>query len=113
MLLTVPFVWDEHEQPWDFARYSSFGLKSLLERNGFEVLEQRKTNADVRVLFQLTNAYLQKILWTRYSFLNLLFCAILMTPINILGVALYRFLPRNPDLYLDQVVLARKKVGNG
>ena len=113
LLLTVPFVWDEHEQPWDFARYSSFGLKSLLERNGFEVLEQRKTNADVRVLFQLTNAYLQKVLWTRSSIMNLLFCAILMAPFNLLGVALHRLLPRNPDLYLDQVVLARKKVGNG
>ena len=26
LLLTVPFVWDEHEQPYDYARYSSFGL---------------------------------------------------------------------------------------
>jgi SAM-dependent methyltransferase len=23
LLLTVPFVWDEHEQPFDYARYSS------------------------------------------------------------------------------------------
>jgi SAM-dependent methyltransferase len=26
LLLTVPFVWDEHEQPYDYARYSSFGV---------------------------------------------------------------------------------------
>lgn len=62
LLMTVPFVWDEHEQPWDYARYSSFGLRSLLERNGFIVDEQRKTNADARVLFQLINAYLYKAL---------------------------------------------------
>ena len=30
LLLTVPFVWDEHEQPRDYARYTSFGLKSLV-----------------------------------------------------------------------------------
>lgn len=112
LLLTVPFVWDEHEQPWDFARYSSFGLKNLVERNGFEILEQRKTNADVRALFQLINAYLQKVLWTKSSVMNLILCAILMAPFNILGMVLYRLLPRNPDLYLDQVVLARKKVSN-
>lgn len=112
LLLTAPFVWDEHEQPWDYARYSSFGLQSLLERNGFEVLEQHKTNADVRVLFQLINAYLQKVLWTRSPIMNLLFCATLMAPFSILGVILHRILPRNPDLYLDQVVLARKKAGN-
>ncbi|MBL4699825.1 MAG: class I SAM-dependent methyltransferase, partial [Phycisphaeraceae bacterium] len=35
LLLTVPFVWDEHEQPFDFARYSSFGLKAVLENAGF------------------------------------------------------------------------------
>ncbi|MGD9591742.1 MAG: class I SAM-dependent methyltransferase, partial [Candidatus Berkiella sp.] len=26
LMLSVPFVWDEHEQPYDFARYSSFAL---------------------------------------------------------------------------------------
>lgn len=108
LLLTVPFVWDEHEQPWDFARYSSFGLKHLLEKNGFDVIEQRKINADVRVLFQLLNAYLFKVLWTRQPVVNLLICAIAMAPFNILGALLYRLLPANPDLYLDQVVLARK-----
>jgi SAM-dependent methyltransferase len=108
LLLTIPFVWDEHEQPWDYARYSSFGLKSLLSKNGFEVLEQQKINADVRVLFQLVNAYLFKVLWTRWSVVNLLICATIMAPFNILGVLLYKVLPDNPDLYLDQVVLARK-----
>src|SRR5437764_602685 len=38
LLLTVPFVWDEHEQPYDFARYSSFGLRHLLEAGSFELL---------------------------------------------------------------------------
>ena len=31
MLITVPFVWEEHEAPYDFARYTSFGIKYLLE----------------------------------------------------------------------------------
>jgi len=109
LLLTVPFVWDEHEQPWDYARYSSFGLKSLLERNGFVVVEQRKTNADARVLFQLINAYLYKILQTSNAKVNLLVCVVIMAPFNVLGILLGKLLPANPDLYLDQVVLARKR----
>lgn len=108
MLLTVPFVWDEHEQPFDYARYSSFGLKSLLEKNGFEVFAQQKINADVRVLFQLINAYLFKVLWTRWSLINLLICVVVMAPFNVLGSLLYRLLPGNADLYLDQLVLVRK-----
>ena len=110
LLLTVPFAWDEHEQPWDYARYTSFGLKSLLENNGLNVVEQYKLNADIRVLFQLINAYLFKILWTRYPILNMLATIIIMAPFNILGALLYRLLPANPDFYLDQVVLARKEV---
>lgn len=111
-LLTVPFVWDEHEQPWDYARYSSFGLRNLLERNGFIVMAQRKTNADARVLFQLINAYLFKILRTSHSKLNLVICAIATTPFNVLGIVLGKLLPANPDLYLDQVVLAKKQTAN-
>jgi SAM-dependent methyltransferase len=110
LLLTVPFVWDEHEQPYDYARYSSFGLKSLLENNGFDIIEQRKTNADIRVLFQLVNAYLYKVLWTRRPLINLLICATVMAPLNILGSLFYRLWPANPDLYLDQVVLANKVI---
>lgn len=108
LLLTVPFVWDEHEQPWDYARYSSFGLKSLLENNGFEVIEHHKINADVRVLFQLLNAYLFKVLWTKSKVFNLMICIIIMSPSNILGAILHKLLPANADLYLDQAVLVRK-----
>ena len=43
-LITVPFVWDEHEQPYDYARYSSFGLKHILAENGFEIMKHRKSN---------------------------------------------------------------------
>jgi hypothetical protein len=102
-------VWDEHEQPWDYARYSSFGLKSLLKRNGFIVVEQRKTNADARVLFQLINAYLYKILHTPSANVNLVVCAVVMAPFTLLGILLGKLLPANPDLYLDQVVLARRR----
>ena len=108
-LLSVPFIWDEHEQPWDYARYSSFGLKSLLEHNGFVLVEQRKTNADARVLFQLINAYLYKILLTSNEKVNLVVCATVIAPFNLLGILMGKLLPANPDLYLDQVVFAIKR----
>lgn len=108
LLLTVPFVWDEHEQPRDFARYSSFGLRAVLENAGFEIAACRKSMADSRVLFQLWNAYVFKLTLTRRRSINLLSTVVLMAPINLAGILFGTLLPRNPDLYLDNIVLARK-----
>ena len=37
--LTAPLFYAEHERPYDFFRYTQFGLRHLLERAGFDVLE--------------------------------------------------------------------------
>lgn len=110
LLLSVPFVWDEHLQPLDYARYSSFGLRSLLERHGFAVLELHKMNADVRVIFQLINVYLHKVLLTSNGKINLILCAVFMAPVTLLGILASKILPSNPDLFLSQIVLAVKKM---
>jgi len=107
-LITVPFVWDEHEQPYDYARYSSFGLKYILAENGFEIMEHRKSNNGIEVIFQLINDYLYKVMMTENVYFNLLIIVLLMAPINMVGLILSKLLPRNNDLYLDNIVLAKK-----
>lgn len=110
LLLTVPFVWDEHEQPFDYARYSSFGLKYLLEKNGFEVVLYQKTLHDTRVLFQLLNGYIFKktVRLRQKPVLNILSTIIFNSWLNILGSLLGFILPKNKDLYLDNVVVVKK-----
>ncbi len=109
LLLTVPFIWDEHEQPFDYARYSSFGLRHLLESHGFEIVDHKKSMDDIRVVFQMINAYIYKKTITRSARLNLLLTLILMVPFNLLGEFFAKILPGNNDLYLDNIILARKK----
>lgn len=104
----MPFVWDEHEQPYDYARYSSFGLRSLLEKQGLRILQHKKLGADASILFQLTNAYLFKITQGLPRPFKLLLTASVMELINVSGVLVSRLLPNNPDLYLDHVVLSEK-----
>ena len=108
LLLTVPFVWDEHEQPHDFARYSSFGLRALLERAGFEVVGQRKSVAGSRALLQLLCAHLYKITLTRNHGFNCFTQLVLIAPVSLVGVLTGWVLPNNPDFFLDNIVLARK-----
>jgi len=108
LVLAVPFMWDEHEQPHDFGRYSSFGLRSLLVRNGFEVIEQRKSMADFGALAQLGSAWVFKEVQTRNKWINLATQIALIAPINFSGAGLRLILPRSEDFFLDNVVLARK-----
>jgi SAM-dependent methyltransferase len=108
LLLTVPFAWDEHEQPHDYARYTSFGLRALLQEAGFDIVECRKTAADVRAVFQLFNAYLYKVTTAGGGYRDLLAAVLLMAPVNLLGTLLHWVTPANPDFYLDNVLLAAK-----
>lgn len=68
----------------------------------------RKLNADVRVIFQMIKAYLLKILLKPGGIINLLLCAIFMAPFTLLGMILCKVLPAIHNLFLSQVVLARK-----
>ena len=107
-LLTVPFVWDEHEVPFDYTRYTSFGIRHLLTTNGFDVVEQRKSVNDIRAVFQMKNCFLYSLTVCRRPLVNLLSCALLMAPVTIAGILASLVLPRVDGLYLDNVILARR-----
>lgn len=38
-ILSGPFTWPLHEEPYDFFRFSKHGFKYILEKSGFEVVE--------------------------------------------------------------------------
>jgi SAM-dependent methyltransferase len=38
LIVTVPYLYPTHEAPYDFRRFTHFGLRSILERHGFEVV---------------------------------------------------------------------------
>jgi SAM-dependent methyltransferase len=109
VLITVPFVWAEHEQPYDCARYSSFGLAHLMRENGFEILAQDKSPGGIGVACQLANAYLHEVCSSAPLFFRLAVLALLMVPINILGALCELLLPASDSLYLDNIIVARKK----
>ncbi len=108
LLLTVPFVWDEHDQPWDYARYTSFGLHALLEKQSFRILVYKKLGADPSIIAQMANAYLYKVSQGLPKLVKLLLTVTVMAFINLLGLLAGKVLPDNPDFFLDHAVLAEK-----
>lgn len=107
LLITVPFVWDEHEQPYDYARYSSFGLEHIIVKKGFTIISHIKSIRDFRVIIQLMNAYLYKIT-RKLPIIKQMTQLFLIFPISLIGILLSLILPTNDDLYLDNVILCEK-----
>ena len=109
-IFTVPFIWDEHEQPFDYARYSSFGLNHLFENSGFTVIKKQKYLCDLRLLTLLLNVYVYKVVRRLIpNKLSYIFILPVTSINNLFGCLLY-LLPRNPDLYYGNVFLLRKVV---
>jgi SAM-dependent methyltransferase len=111
LLLSAPFVFMEHEIPHDFARYSSFGMRALLERNGFKVEVLEKTSNYVDVLGQMGLYYLNNTFVGYLRNIPLIGKSLRVGGImlmNILTLFMSRILPKRDDWYLGLVVLAQK-----
>lgn len=110
LLVTVPFVWDEHETPHDFGRYTSFGIKYLFEKHNFELIQSEKTTNYVETVFQMWNSYLTQSILPSNKILKILITFLLIFPFNLLGIILSRALPDNKNFYNDNIILAKNKL---
>ncbi len=107
-IITVPFLWDEHEQPYDYARYTSFGLRALVEKHGFVVVDQLKTGNFISALGQLFCTYMYYY-FSRNKYVYFVARLLVFAPIQLLTLLLATILPSNQGLYLDNIILIRKE----
>ncbi|QFY90677.1 class I SAM-dependent methyltransferase [Magnetovirga frankeli] len=110
LLLTVPFLWPEHEQPYDCLRYTSFGLKSRLEQAGFEIARQSKLTRGGGALCALAADRLNTRLRLLPLPLRLAVRALVIAPISLVGWLLDAASTADTELYLDNFVICRKMV---
>lgn len=108
LVMTAPFVWEEHEQPYDFFRYTEFGLRHLLEENGLTVGSMLKTSGTIETLAQACSIYAFENLRLPVRGFGRLVTALLCAPLQITGVVAQACLPDANNLYLDHAVLAYK-----
>ncbi len=108
LLITMPFVWNEHEEPYDFARYTSFGVTYLLEQNGFKVEAFEKSSNFVEAIFQMVCLYLNQIIFPKNKYINFLLTILIIGPVNLMGLFFSLMMPKDYSFYNNDIVLAKK-----
>jgi SAM-dependent methyltransferase len=108
LLISVPFVWDEHEVPYDCVRYTSFGIRHVLGLAGFDVIELRKTTSYFLTVAQMFIAYLSQHVFPHRFFFRHLCQLLFVFPMTAAACLVDAVLPRRYDLYCDCVVMAQK-----
>ena len=110
LLLTIPLMWPEHEMPYDFQRYTTNGIRTLLENNGFEIVSQERLLCDCRAPAQLFFAWLYDVLklGSRSLPVRLGGTAVLFAPVSLVATALAAVMPKSSNTYLDNLVFARR-----
>lgn len=53
LFITIPFIYGEHEVPFDFQRWTSFGIANLLQKHNFRIVKMKKLNPNFGVIAQL------------------------------------------------------------
>lgn len=111
ILMTCPFSICEHEVPNDYARYTSFALKYFFEKNGFEIIHQDKTGNSVEVVFQLWTMYIHQHILPyikNIPVVRTIFKLFTYTVLNCCAILFSKILPDRKDLYLNNIVVAKK-----
>jgi SAM-dependent methyltransferase len=108
LLMTCPFFWPLHEEPYDFARYTPYALQAELKKSGFSDVRVRRQGHGIEVIHQLALNYLHENLLPKNGklrgALSLAYCTILNPSARVLA----RLLPDQGRMYLSNVTVATK-----
>jgi len=108
LLLSIPCAWDEHEIPYDFFRYTSYGITKLLTTHHFEVIHLEKTTTYVQTVFQLIITCIHKLFNLKNRTLKVFLQIFLIFPLNLASLFFNFLLPKRYDFFCDSVVVAKK-----
>lgn len=110
LLITAPQFWPVHEAPYDFYRYTPYGLKHLLENAGFEIVDHVVNGSGFRVAAQAFNLTVSacgerlpagKTKWVRALFVPVYVSA------NLAAVVLDRLFPDRMNI-LNNAFIAKR-----
>lgn len=106
-IITTPFMWEEHEMPYDYARYTTPALKHLYLKNGFEIIHNYKTGNYIAVIYQFKINYIKNILPENKIIKHIILLPFI-TIYNFAGVLLSFILPKDETAYFNNVFILEK-----
>jgi SAM-dependent methyltransferase len=111
-IISLPFIWGEHEAPFDFFRFTQFGVTQMLTEVGFEVDIFKTDTGIFETLAIIFNSYLINDLVQRLGVRGLgrLISVVICFPVQILALTLSRIMPDHGRVYLNVVIRGKKVV---
>jgi SAM-dependent methyltransferase len=63
IFITLPFMWHVHEAPYDFYRYTRYGLQHLIKKSGFVDIEIRENTGFWQMWILKFNYHTERFSW--------------------------------------------------
>lgn len=118
LLSTTPFVWPEHEIPYDYQRLTQYGHKLLLKNGGLKVNGIIATSGTYATVGQIVSDFLaariypfvkaRKLKYFFEYFLTIILLCLTCGPIQIFSEIMEKLVGRNKGITLDYLVIAQK-----
>jgi ubiquinone/menaquinone biosynthesis C-methylase UbiE len=108
LLISVPFLFGEHEEPYDFQRFTSFGLVKLLNDVGFNVVSLEKTTSEFMAIAQLNILYLSRHWGIKIRGFNRIKQYLIISPLTVASILIDRYITKHQSGFCNIVVLAKK-----
>ncbi len=108
LILTAPFMWPEHELPYDFRRYTAVGLAKTVRAAGMEILSVSATSTESGALAQFASAWLHRHVGRDIPAWSGLITLAVCAPVQAVGLLVGSLESRPPSFYLDTAMLARR-----
>jgi len=111
VMISVPFSQEEHEEPYDFYRFSSYVIADMFNKADLEIIEYKKLTCGVKAIISTITFYLFRITirndkdWYERNIKVDLLCSVF----NLFGIALSKIFKKEGNIYINNFVVAQKR----
>jgi SAM-dependent methyltransferase len=114
ILVTTPFVWAEHDTPYDFRRFTSYGIKKIFLENNFKIIKYKKLVCGNKALITVFHSQLNRLFYNYYRKDNKLILVLIKIYFNFIKIIIVYFfklfVPENyqNNFYIDNFLIIKK-----